>query len=653
MDRPYLKILLLTGLIAVCFRLSVDSQEQPEIIRAWQLRDLLTEKEAVEIDTMINSFHINNPLFKKSISYSYLGNVGLAGISNIFADRSNPSDFFFIDPFRHYLNNASETRFYNTRRPFSLIDYSSGGPRGKNEKILNLLHTQNIDPDFNAGFSYFNINSDGQYQNQEAITNAISFFSSYVVDNYQAHASINLNSARVFESGGLADDESLRNPDYETEDHPVNLQDARHWLNNLSILVSQSWQPLLDMESDTAAGNFGMWLQGFRIFHVMQYDRYKRTYDDNNPTSGFYPDVLLNSNRTFDSVYFRSMTNSLMIQLPEFRKGSVSFNARAGLKNELLKASYNRLSDTVFHFSDLHPVHYFLSEPDDYLINDRTENNYGSNALIASARGNIGDVFGIWGEGNLFLQGHRAGEYDIRAGIIFDFFEGKNRSVIEAGINQSETTPSIFLGRYSSNHFFWENDFRKPGRSGLRGLISMPERNFSVSADFILLNNYIYFDKTANPRQHTDVFPVLNISLKKDVNLWRFFFRNIVNYQVTGMDNILPLPEISIYQSTWFEQTLIRDILNMQIGFDVYYYTAHSGYAYQPATAQFYLQDERSLGNYPYVDVFINFKHKRTRVFLKGEHVNAGFLEPEYFTVLHYPVNHRVIKFGFSWSFYN
>jgi hypothetical protein len=70
--------------------------------------------------------------------------------------------------------------------------------------MLNALHTQNVNPDFNLGFRYFNINSDGQYQNQQAITNAISLFSSYELENYQIHASINLNSARVFENGGLA-----------------------------------------------------------------------------------------------------------------------------------------------------------------------------------------------------------------------------------------------------------------------------------------------------------------------------------------------------------------------------------------------------------------------------------------------------------------
>jgi hypothetical protein len=181
----------------------------------------------------------------------------------------------------------------------------------------------------------------------------------------------------------------------------------------------------------------------------------------------------------------------------------------------------------------------------------------------------------------------------------------------------------------------------------------MPERGFEAGTSFHLMNNFIYFDHTARPRQYTDVFPVLNVSLRKDISLWRFNFRNIILYQASGQQDILPLPDLSIYQSTWFEQTLIRDVLNMQIGFDVYYNTEYQGYAYQPATSQFYLQDERTMGNYPYLDIFINFKHKRTRVFFKAEHINSGQMEAAYFNVLHYPRNERMFKFGLSWSFYN
>jgi hypothetical protein len=653
MNRSFLKILLIFCISTACLHGSVTGTDRPEIIRAWRLTDLYTEMESVEMDTMINSFHIHNPLFQNGISYSYLGNAGLAAMSNFYHQRPGISDFFFIDPFMHYLIKTIDTRYYNTKRPFSLLDFSTGGPRGKNEKMLNILHTQNVNPDFNFGFRYFNINSDGQYQHQQALTNAISLFSSYVTDNYQIHASINLNSARVLENGGLVDDQSLRNEDFETEDHQVRLRDARNGVTNNGVLISQSWQPFMYTENDTVERAIISWFRGVRFYHVLQYDRFRRIYQDGNPGSDVYPDIFIDVFETFDSVTYRSLDNKLMVELPRFNSGIVRFNAKGGIKNELIRGSYNILPDTTFLYNGQSPGNGTFLEPVDTLVTDRNANSYGSSALVAVARGSIGDVFSIWGEGNLFFQGRRAGEYDLYAGISFDFFDGKNQSVIEGSIRQQETTPSIFLNSFYSNHFRWNNDFRRQGLSTLRGRISMPERNFAVSAAFSLLNNYIYFDNDANPQQLTEVFPVLGFSLEKDFNLWRFYFRNIINYQLPGRKNILPVPELSFYHSTFFEQPLIRDILTMQIGFDVYYTTEYRGYAYQPATSQFHLQNERTLGNYPFVDVFINFKHKRTRFFFKGEHLNAGYLDPEYFTVLHYPRSNRMFKFGLSWSFYN
>jgi len=614
---------------------------------------MFTSTEKVEIDTMITSFHIHNPLFREGIAYSWLGNSGLAAMSDVFTQRGLLSDFFFIDPFLLYLVPAAETRYYNTRRPFSLIDFSTGGPRGKNEKMLNILHTQNVNPDFNLGFRYFNINSDGQYSNQEAITNAISLFGSYELDNYQVHASININSVRVFENGGLADEASLMNPDLETEDHDVRIN-ARNYVNNNGILVSQSWNPFYYSGNDTTGGNFASWLGGLQLYHILRYDRFRRTYDDSSPLSGFYPDVLISTTQTFDSVSYTNLTNKLMVELPPFSRGNVSFNARGGIKNELARGSYNIPGDTIFHFSFAEPpVYWFLAEPSDFTVTDRREHKYGSNAVIAMAEGGIGDVFAIWGRGNLFFQGRRAGEYDLHTGISFDLFEGKNRSVFEASLRQRETTPSIFLNSYYSNHFAWQNDFGRTGESMLKGILRMPERGFETSVTFNLVNRFIYFDETAHPRQHGDVIPVLNVRFKKDFSLWRFGFRNITEYQVSGNKNVLPLPDLSIYQSVWFEHSLIQDMLNFQIGFDVWFSTLYSGYAYQPAFSGFHLQNERKLGNYPYLDVFINIKHKRLRIFFKGEHLNAGFIDPEYFTVLHYPRNQQMFKLGLSWSFYN
>jgi hypothetical protein len=646
-NRSLLKISLLLAMAVVTVgKTSAETPDEMRIIHSWQLRDLYTRKQSIETDTMINSFQIHNPVFQRNISSSYLGNPGLAVMPDFFPDRDIYSDFFFIDHFNIYLHQPQETKYYNTRRPFSLIDFSTGGPRGKNSKILDILHTQNVNPDFNVGFRYFNINSDGQYQHQGAVTNAISLFSSYELDNYQFHTNLNFNSARVFENGGLADDASLYNRGFDSEDHAVRLQNVRNGIRNNSFFIAQSWQPFLYSRNDTLPETENSWLQRFEIYHVLLFDQYKRTYEDNNPPPDFYAEFLINNTNTFDSLYYRNLTNMLMLELPEFSGRLVSFGAKAGIKNELIKGSYNILPDTTFIFAPGE------IEPIDFAITDRRQSSRGSNALIASARGGLGDVFGIWGEASYFFQGFKSGDYDFQGGIDFDLFEGKNRSILETGLQQKQATPSMFLKSFFSNHFAWENEFRQIGQSSLKGSISMPERNFAASVNFDLISNYIYFDHTANPQQYNDIIPVVSASVKKDFSLGRFHSRSMINYQVSGKQDILPLPDISVYHSTWFERELIPGILNMQIGFDAYYSTAYYGYAYQPAISQFHLQNERKIGNYPYLDVFVNFKHKRTRFFFKAEHLNAGWSDPEYFNVLHYPRSELMLKLGVSWSFY-
>ncbi|MBA7530266.1 hypothetical protein ES705_22469 [subsurface metagenome] len=119
----------------------------------------------------------------------------------------------------------------------------------------------------------------------------------------------------------------------------------------------------------------------------------------------------------------------------------------------------------------------------------------------------------------------------------------------------------------------------------------------------------------------------------------------------------IPLPLISVYNSTYFEHDfyfkLTRGHLLIQLGFDVYYNTPYNAMAYMPSTGQFYIQDQKELGNYPYIVAFLNFKLKRTRFFFMFDHVNSGFTGNNYFSVLHYPLNQRTFKFGLSWTFYD
>ncbi|MDR2936761.1 MAG: putative porin, partial [Rikenellaceae bacterium] len=60
------------------------------------------------------------------------------------------------------------------------------------------------------------------------------------------------------------------------------------------------------------------------------------------------------------------------------------------------------------------------------------------------------------------------------------------------------------------------------------------------------------------------------------------------------------------------------------------------------------------LGNYPFLDLFLSAKWKRMRILIAMQHLNFNMMpEKDYFTVARYPLNRRMFKLGFSWSFYD
>jgi hypothetical protein len=72
-----------------------------------------------------------------------------------------------------------------------------------------------------------------------------------------------------------------------------------------------------------------------------------------------------------------------------------------------------------------------------------------------------------------------------------------------------------------------------------------------------------------------------------------------------------------------------------------------------PATGRFYRQDVTKIGDYPFINVFLNVKLIRTRIFIMFDHVNSGFMGHNYFMIPSYPQNIRMLRYGVAWTFYN
>jgi outer membrane receptor protein involved in Fe transport len=113
------------------------------------------------------------------------------------------------------------------------------------------------------------------------------------------------------------------------------------------------------------------------------------------------------------------------------------------------------------------------------------------------------------------------------------------------------------------------------------------------------------------------------------------------------------LPEYTLEHSLFYENDIFNRAARIQIGASVFYSSAYYADAYMPATAQFYLQDNKKYGNYPYIDFFVNAKVKNVRVFFKIDHLNSGWMGNTYIPVQNYPMNGRAFKVGFSWRFFD
>jgi hypothetical protein len=126
-----------------------------------------------------------------------------------------------------------------------------------------------------------------------------------------------------------------------------------------------------------------------------------------------------------------------------------------------------------------------------------------------------------------------------------------------------------------------------------------------------------------------------------------------VRYQYVPDLVVIRLPEWFGNMSLYYEGSLFKKAMFLQIGASVFYSSDYYANAYMPATGQFYLQSEKKYGNYPYIDVFLNVRIKTVRVFIKVDHLNSGWSGSNYMLAPHYPMNDRLFKFGVSWRFWD
>ncbi|TRX64244.1 putative porin [Carboxylicivirga sp. M1479] len=615
-------------------------------VRSWHLTNNFTFSDTVPVDTLSNGYQIYNQIFNKSIAQAWLGNMNSANQSMIFHEQQQHYGHLFYNPFLTYIPQPHELYFYDTKTPYVNVTYHFGGPKRRSEEAISATYTQNVNKRLNVGIQYQLNSSIGQYQGQKAENQNFKFWTSYNGNRYNAHAGLIYTDIDNQENGGINPlGEGRDFQELEPDEIPVQFQTAYNQITSYQFFYNHS----LSIGNINVKGKDSTTteLPVSTVYHTIKFDQGKRLHKiDDLPNyyitdTPFYPNIYRDSLQTRDSTLYNNLSNTFQIKFNEEANSLLKFGLRAYIINDI--SFYKFPGQTSWNYD----------ENGGGIPNYQTRDT----TLVTSAIGgqifkNLGNNF-WWNAGaQLYFQGYRAGDSEITGSLNSRFRIRKDTAGFFAHGGIYFRQPELFENQYFSNHLQWSRDFNQVKSIKVQGGIRIPTRRLELSGGVNLITEHIYWQNNGLPGQTSSVLQVLNGRLKKHFILGRVHSINDVVVQYTSDDKYIPLPLLALYNSTYYENTLFK-VLHFQLGFDIRYNTSYYAPMYMPATGMFVNQQLEKVGNYPFVDAFVNLQLKRARIYVKFDHLNQGFPNEPYYTTYLYPGNPRNLKFGVSWNFYD
>ena len=601
----------------------------PRIVKTWQLRDVTAEVDTVVFDTLYLNYFLKNPIDRYSIANAYNATWLSVVEPKVYFDRVRKNDFMFGWGYSPFFITPQDVRYYNTRLPYSNITYKTGGVTYRKEDNVSFIFTGNINKRFNLGLTLEYLSPVGQYQNQASKDFTGSLFASYDGERYYCRGSMSLTTIHSHENGGIATEESL-NKDVKAQDIGTKLSEATSAFRYLSAYYNHGYHLGKYVEravegTDSVARDF---VPALTISHAFQVDGSYRSFKERSIATDFFDETFWNEQVTWDTAHVFNIKNTLLVTFEE------GFN----------KAGFGI---TAFAYNEVQKYNYFQK---DSVLTKQWVNSTRVGGILSRRNGRYVD-FKV--RGDVCVAGYKIGDFDVNGDVSARIPAGKDTMTIIAQAYLRNEKASYFERKYASNHYWWLNDFKPTLRLYAGGVIKYPTKyvNTVLKVGFENVKNQIYFGEDGKPHQNAGNVQVISGDLKFDISTRRFGMENNVVYQHSSSPT-LPLPDLALYHSLYYKDRWFK-VFDIQIGVDVRYHTSYYAPLYNPATAQFDIQRERKVGNYPVLSAFINGKLKTVRFYLLLSHFNYWFSNYKYYSMPGYPLNPVQWKAGVSWAFFD
>ena len=610
----------------------------PRTTRYFLEADVLNNRKTLyTTDTLLDGVHLYNFVQRNGSLYQDLGNLGTALRPVFYGAPTQIGAQTGYSAFTPYAYQLSQIKYYDTKSPFTRMYFVLGG---RNQNVLNFDFSQNVNARLNFGFNAQRVTSRKQYGAQTLTTSSNDIFlvqswafvghMNYRTKNekYTLLAHFNHLNHDQPEQGGV-----LPNP---RADGTV---DRFYYEGNPRLPRADG----KELQNRWHLYQQYKLAEGFQLFHRLDYLRQLNSFNDyrlqtDSTLTRFYPRIMrtqypdpvrqaeLDSTATFQDNRYRLLENQFGIK-GDFK----GFNYRAYLRNRVYsqQGRYNRLRGQLDSSS-------FWGTYNNPKLRQET-------------------FLGLW-LGYYFPDSltrlTAEGEYLVGRDLRL---EGQLETrFATVGYRSVFASPTLLQQRFESNNYSWANNFGLRGTQHAYGVLNLRYKTVQIQPglDYFLLNNYVYFDEDARPKQLSSAFSMVRIGLGASAGKGRWKAQGQGYYTLISRSDIMRAPRLFLNARATYD-FIFKKVLFIQTGVELHYKSAYFADAYMPLNQQFHLQNKQQVEGYVLADVFANLRINRTRLFVKMAHVNQGVFAPGYYVTPGYLAMRRSFAFGVDWYLFD
>ena len=606
------------------------------------------------LDSSIVDFSRRYPI---PADYVFLGNVGTAARPILFTPRTQPGwdpGFHALDIYKWQLE---KTRFFNTTRPYSELTYMIAS---RAEHVIELMHTQNVKPNFNFSFQYRLINSPGTFKNQRTNHNNYLITSRYesVNKRYNLYGIVLYNKLQSGENGGIVNDSTLQDPDfkdrfliktnlggdseYSTSFFSTDVGTGNRY-EELTFLLRQQYDLGKKDSVVTDSTVIPLFFPRLRFEHTFQYSSRTYKFRDYVGDSAYYQNTYDTTLKNYDTT---------RMNLPD----------TVVLRDEW-KEMINDFS--IYTYPDAKNLHQFFK------VGAALQNLSLKNGAVSSKLTNLfghaeyrnrsrNQKWDIQANGKLYFTGFNSGDYLVNAAL--QRFVGKRLGYAQIGFQNVNRSPSFIYDPRSAFYLLKTNaDFKKENTTRLYASLWQPALRLNLSGNYYLLTNYTYLTDFYQLNQESSLFNVFQLTLQKTFKIGkRWYWHADLYYQQVIGSAPVNVPAIFTRNRIGYEGNLGFKNLNIAMGAEVKYHTAYKADNYSPLLGQFFYQDSITIKNpMPDIAAYVHFRIRSFKLYFRAENLNTAEFDDGFgFTRNNlaapgYPYPGLLIRMGIYWGFVN